>query len=103
MRPRARAVSRGIRSESFPAAAVDRLRQNPSARIFTFDQWGDYLIYRLYPGTRVFVDGRSDFYGDDFEEQCREVLSVKYDWEKTLDGFGVDTICCPPVRRWLAR
>ena len=82
--------------KSFPAAAVDRLRHDPSARIFTFDQWGDYLIYRLYPGTKVFVDGRSDFYGDDFEEQCREVLSVKYDWEKTLDGFGVDTILLPP-------
>ena len=35
----------------------------PSARIFTHDQWGDYLIYRLYPQTKVFMDGRSDFYG----------------------------------------
>jgi len=24
------------------------------------------------------------------------VLGVKYDWEKTLDGFGVDTILLPP-------
>jgi hypothetical protein len=82
--------------KSFPAAAIERLRRDPSARIFTFDQWGDYLIYRLYPGTKVFVDGRSDFYGDDFEEKCIAVLSVKYDWEKTLDGFGVDTILLPP-------
>ena len=82
--------------KSYPAAAVERLRHDPSARIFTHDQWGDYLIYRLYPGTKVFVDGRSDFYGDDFEEKCISVLSVKYDWEKTLDGFGVDTILLPP-------
>jgi hypothetical protein len=82
--------------KSFPAAAIERLRQDPSARIFTFDQWGDYLIYRLYPATKVFVDGRSDFYGDEFEEKCMAVLSVKYDWEKTLDGFGVDTILLPP-------
>ena len=82
--------------KSFPAAAVDALRASPAARIFAYDQWGDYLIYRLYPRTKVFVDGRSDFYGDDFEEKCSAVLSVKYDWEKTLHGFGVDTILLPP-------
>ena len=72
------------------------LRRDPSARIFTYDQWGDYLIYRLYPRTKVFVDGRSDFYGDEFEEKCLDVLHVKYDWEKTLDRFGIDTILLPP-------
>ncbi|MGB7720214.1 MAG: hypothetical protein WBL65_09960 [Bryobacteraceae bacterium] len=82
--------------KSYPAGAIETLRRDPAARIFTFDQWGDYLIYRLYPRTKVFVDGRSDFYGDDFEEQCLAVLGVKYDWEKTLDGFGVDTILLPP-------
>jgi hypothetical protein len=82
--------------KSYPAAAIDTLRRDASARIFTYDQWGDYLIYRLYPRTKVFVDGRSDFYGDDFEEKCIAVLSVKYDWAKTLDGFGVDTILLPP-------
>jgi hypothetical protein len=82
--------------KSYPAGAIETLRRDPSARIFTFDQWGDYLIYRLYPRTKVFVDGRSDFYGDDFEEKCIAVLGVKYDWEKTLDGFGVDTILLPP-------
>jgi hypothetical protein len=82
--------------KSHPAAAIETLRGDPSARIFTFDQWGDYLIYRLYPRTKVFVDGRSDFYGDDFEQKCTDVLNVKYDWEKTLNGFGVDTILLPP-------
>jgi hypothetical protein len=82
--------------KSYPAAALETLRRDPSARIFTLDQWGDYLIYRLYPRTRVFVDGRSDFYGDDFEEKYIDVLNVKYDWEKILGRFGVDTILLPP-------
>ena len=30
------------------------------------------------------MDGRSDFYGDDFEEKYIDVLNVKYGWEKTL-------------------
>ena len=55
--------------KSFPAAAVEVLRGDSSARIFTNDVWGGYLIYRLYPQTRVFVDGRSDFYGADFRRK----------------------------------
>jgi len=81
---------------SYPAAALDTLRRDPSARIFTHDEWGDYLIYRLYPRTKVFVDGRSDFYGDDFEQKYIDVLHVNYDWEETLNRFGVDTILLPP-------
>jgi hypothetical protein len=81
--------------QQFPAAAVEMLRGDRAARIFTNDSWGGYLIYRLYPATRVFVDGRSDFYGADFSEGYIDVLSVKYDWEKTLGRFGVNTILLP--------
>ncbi len=69
---------------------------DPSARVFTFDQWGDYLIYRLYPKTKVFMDGRSDFYGSKFNQTYLDVISVNYGWEQTLDRFGVNTVLMPP-------
>jgi len=81
---------------AYPAAAVTRLRGSSAARIFTNDEWGDYLIYRLYPQTRVFVDGRSDFYGSDFEQKYTDVMNVQYGWEETLRRFGVDTVLLPP-------
>jgi hypothetical protein len=81
--------------KSYPAGALALLRQDPSARIFTHDQWGDYLIWSLYLGHKVFVDGRSDFYGDDFEEKCMDVMNVKYGWDRTLSRFGVNTILLP--------
>jgi len=81
--------------KEYPAGALETLRRDPSARIFAHDQWGDYLIWSLYPSHKVFVDGRSDFYGNDFEEKCIDVLSVKYNWEKILNRFGVDTILLP--------
>ena len=91
---------KGFRSEydpkSYPAGAIEFLRHDLSARVFTNDVWGDYLIWRLYPGSKVFVDGRSDFYGSDFENNYIDVLNVKYDWEKILGRFGVDTILLPP-------
>jgi hypothetical protein len=82
--------------KSYPAGAVNMLRHDPAARIFAHDQWGDYLIYRLYPNTKVFMDGRSDFYGPDFEKKYQDVLNVSYGWDKTLARFGVDTILLPP-------
>jgi hypothetical protein len=82
--------------KSYPAGALAVLRSDSSARIFTNDEWGDYLIYRLYPKNRVFVDGRSDFYGDDFVRKYLDVMNVKYDWQQTLDQFGINTILLSP-------
>jgi hypothetical protein len=76
----------------YPAAALAALKPDAGARIFTHDEWGDYLIWSR---NRTFVDGRSDFYGNDFEDQYQDVLQVKYGWEKTLADFHVDTILMP--------
>jgi hypothetical protein len=78
----------------FPARAIAEVR-TPGARIFTSDQWGDYLIYRLYPEINVFVDGRSDFYGAAHEQLCQDVWNVRYDWERKLARFRVDTLLVP--------
>jgi hypothetical protein len=81
--------------EAYPAGALSQLTR-PGQRTFTHDEWGDYLIYKLSPqGTKVFVDGRSDFYGDKFELAYLDVLNVKYDWQQTLARYGVDTILMP--------
>lgn len=81
---------------SYPAAAIATLKPDTSARIFTIDDWGDYLIYRLNSANRVFIDGRFDFYGDDFLQKYFDVIAVKYDWQETLDHFGVNTVMLPP-------
>jgi hypothetical protein len=76
----------------YPEKALAALRSDASARIFTHDEWGDYLIWNR---RRAFVDGRSDFYGDDFEQKYNDVLRLQLGWEKTLSEFGVDTILMP--------
>ena len=81
----------------YPAKAVEMLRHAGSPEvIFTDDEWGDYLIYRLYPSHRVFVDGRSDFYGTPFNEKYLSVMNVRYDWEKSLGQYHVNTILLSP-------
>jgi hypothetical protein len=80
--------------KDYPAAAIKVVQAKfPGARIFTHDEWGDYLIYT---NNKAFVDGRNDFYGDDFENKYIDVMNVKYDWEQILGKFSVDTILLPP-------
>ena len=79
----------------YPEAALSSISA-PEQRVFTHDEWGDYLIYRLSPqGSKVFVDGRSDFYGTKFDQAYIGVMNVQYGWEKTLAGYGVNTILLP--------
>lgn len=77
---------------NYPAAAMSSLRT--SDRIFTTDTWGGYLIYKRASG-KVFVDGRSDFYGPAFEKQYSDVMNVRYNWQSILRQYGVDTVVLP--------
>jgi hypothetical protein len=77
----------------YPAAALPLLAPGAGRHhIFCDDEWGDYLAYRLYPSGRVFIDGRSDFYGGQFVRNFLDISGVKYDWETQLDRYGVDTL-----------
>jgi len=79
--------------EKYPEAAIQWLRNaNVIERIFTDDEWGDYLIYRLYPQVRVFVDGRFDLYGEKFTEKYVELVNAHYAWEKTLADYAVTAV-----------
>jgi len=82
--------------KSYPEKALSLLRAPETKHIFAEDEWGDYLIYNLYPQKKVFVDGRSDFYGDTFGEKYLDLMSVRYGWEKTLDKYAIDTILLSP-------
>jgi len=81
--------------KNFPVAAAKLLERDGDNRIFTIDLWGGYLIYRLYPKAKVFIDGRSDFYGKEFELKYLDVLNVKYDWDQNLDHYGARTVLMP--------
>ena len=65
---------------SIPVAAVRRL---PPGRLFTTDQWADYLIY-AQPDRRVFFDGRNDFYGPAFVQAYLTLLKAEPGWQEAL-------------------
>ncbi len=82
--------------EKFPVELVERHREAlASARVFTMDQWADYLIFRSYPKQRVFFDGRSDFYGPELGQQYVRMVQAHFEWERLLDRYRFDYVLGP--------
>ncbi|HWY22427.1 MAG TPA: hypothetical protein VNX26_14465 [Candidatus Acidoferrum sp.] len=80
----------------FPASAVAYLQtHSPSGRIFNHYDWGGYLIWRLYPSTPVFIDGRADLYGQPLLDQFAETYQFRGAWQQTLRSWNVDTVLVP--------
>ena len=83
--------------KSFPVTAAGQLEKDGLYRgVFTEDLWGGYLIYREYPRGRVFIDGRSDFYGAEFAGKYIKAMGAQAGWERYLSRYGVETVLLPP-------
>lgn len=65
-----------------------------SSRLMTTDQWADYLIY-TYPQQKVFVDGRSDFYGPEVGNEYIHLMNGQWDWQKIMDKYRFDVALLP--------
>jgi hypothetical protein len=80
----------------FPVQAVEVIAyRGVSAPIFCPDTWGGYLIYQLYPKTKVVVDDRHDLYGSEFFKKYLKVLQVQPGWDKVLDEEHVTRVLMP--------
>jgi hypothetical protein len=87
---------RDFPSEMFPTAMIHKHADLiASGRLLTTDQWGDYIIYSYYPRQRVFVDGRSDFYGETLANQYLHLLQGAYDWRAIMDRYGFEVALLP--------
>ncbi len=63
-------------------------------RVLTTDQWGDYLIY-TNPQQKVFVDGRSDFYGPEVGNEYLGLVNGRWDWPQLLAKYRFDAALLP--------
>jgi hypothetical protein len=97
-------VQRDAIREHMPVEAVDWMLANePGERVFNTYAWGGYLGLRR-PELPVFIDGRSDVYGDTpIREYARAVL-LERDPADLFEGHGVDHILFgvdTPLAEWL--
>lgn len=63
-----------------------------TGHMFNSYHFGGYLVNRLYPAQRVFIDGRADMYGDAFFKEYAKIIGVAPGWEKTFDKYQIDYV-----------
>jgi hypothetical protein len=86
-----------IEAQRFPAGAVAYLQARPAAGpLFNLYDWGGYLIWRLYPRTPVFIDGRADLYGESLMRQFADTYDLKGNWQKALKKWQIRTVIVLP-------
>ena len=77
------------------AGVLPRLELRPTTRLYSSWQWGGYLIYRLWPSTSVFNDGRTDFYGPAFVKEGLRAWEGAPDWNNILARYEVNAALLP--------
>jgi hypothetical protein len=86
-----------VEAETYPVAGVDFIKsQNLPQPIYNEYHWGGYLIWKLYPQYRVYIDGRADVYGDALIEEYFTVHDGERAWRKPLDNYGIRTVLVEP-------
>lgn len=81
----------------YPRAAAERFAaRDAGRRLFHAYEWGGYLLYKLPPGNRVFIDGRLDPYwtllGD-----YQTLMGAAPGWRGLIDGYRVEAALVPPA------
>lgn len=80
----------------FPVSMVGRHGAKlASARTLMPDQWADYAIYRQYPNQKVYVDGRSDFFGKEIGDEYLKMMQGQWEWETLLARNRFEYVLCP--------
>jgi hypothetical protein len=83
----------------FPVDAVNWIKDNPQeGKMLNEFVWGGYLLYRLWPEQTIYIDGTTDFFGEEFTREYAEVVSLQPGWQDTIDKYDVSWAILPTGR-----
>jgi hypothetical protein len=84
------AISYRFDEKVFPVKAVEFLKSEPiPGRMFNNDEFGDYIIFAVWPAYRVYIDGRSDMYGEKYAGDYFKVARVLPGWKEVLKKYDI--------------
>jgi hypothetical protein len=80
----------------FPVAMEARHRELlKTARVFTTDQWADYLIWQNFPDQRVFMDARHNYYGEKIGNEFLTVANGLPGWRDVQTRYDFEAYFWP--------
>ena len=60
--------------------------------MFNYMGWGGYLLQEMWPSQRIFTDGWTDFYGEDFTREYVRVVGLEPGWRDVLARYDVSWV-----------
>jgi hypothetical protein len=82
----------------YPVEAMNWIRDNHiSGNLLNEYNWGGYLIFTS-PQTPVFVDGRTDLFGDEIIGEWQKVVQGDPEWITILEKWDVQTLLLQPEK-----
>jgi hypothetical protein len=88
----------GFDARRFPVEAINWVEAHElHGETFSDLNWGGYLLYRMWPERRIFIDSQSDFYGEAFIREYAVLYGKSGDWRSSLNGYGISSVILPPT------
>ena len=84
-------------TEYAPVGAAEALARLPAGRLFHDQRWTGYLLWRLWPHQRTFLDVRAEASPPAVVEDFLALGRARADWETILDRYQVDYRLLQPV------
>ena len=81
----------------YPTAAVDFIQnKHLSGTLLTFFNWGEYLIWKLFPDCKIALDGRYEtVYPESVAKEYFNFIRARANWEQFLNNYPPDMILIP--------
>lgn len=100
-------VKVGFDEKKFPVQALPQAEDlGARGNLFNYFPWGGYVLYAGYPKHRVFIDGQTDFYGEELTRDYFKVARLEPGWEDVLDRYQIEWVLFPhqsPLSQMLDR
>jgi len=75
---------------SLPLGAANFIEARQlKGHIFHPQSYGDYLIWRLWPAQRTFIDGRVPIFSRELARDYFDILDARPDWELRTQRYGI--------------
>ncbi len=79
----------------FPVTAVQKAREaGLTGRMYNEFIWGGYIL-KEWPEERVFIDGQTDFYGEEIARTHSWIASLSPGWRELLRKWDIDIVLMP--------
>ncbi|MBA7492173.1 hypothetical protein ES702_02722 [subsurface metagenome] len=91
----------GVEVGLLPVEAAEFIdRVQPAPPMYHVFNWGGYLMWRLYPKYKVFIDGRLDMYVPDVYDEWLSVVLARENWKEIFEKYEINFCLISQEPEW---